>query len=133
MDADPEAQADQPRRLVHKLLHVVKRHSDDPTGDHSVNHSVAHRDDPSAPGSQARPDAPPRVPAIETPRAKGATTWSQVGAVRVPKSRSHPDPVQLPDSRAEPGGPPVYADPDMVTPAAAEKMRPLFRRSRRGA
>jgi hypothetical protein len=115
MDADPEAQPPQPRRLVHKLLHVVKRHTDDP----------------SAPDPQGRRmDAPPTLPAVESPRVQGATTWSQVGGVRVPKSRSHPDPVQLPDSRAEPGGPPVYADPNMVTPAAAEKMRPLFRRQR---
>ena len=64
------------------------------------------------------------------PTVKGADSWSQVGAVPVPKSRSLPNPVELPDSRAEPGGPPVYADPNMVSPAAAEKMRPLFRAER---
>ncbi|HEY2834578.1 MAG TPA: hypothetical protein VGJ14_19315 [Sporichthyaceae bacterium] len=33
--------------------------------------------------------------------------------------------VELPDSRPEAGGPPVRVDPGMVSPAAAERMRPL--------
>jgi hypothetical protein len=103
-----------PGNMLRRALHIMKRHTDDPSG-------TPHTD---------RMDDPPKSPAIEEPTVTGAETWSQVGAVRVPKGRSHPDPVQLPDSRAEAGGPPVYADPDMVTPAAAEKMRPLFRRNR---
>lgn len=113
MNAYPEARPSRPRRLLNRFLHV--RH---------------HRtDDPSVPDPRVRRvDPPADVPPIETPDAKGASTWSQTRARRVPKSRSHPDPVQLPDSRAEAGGPPVYADPRMVTPAAAERMRPLFRK-----
>ena len=33
--------------------------------------------------------------------------------------------VELPDSRAEPGGPPVRVDPAMIDEATAERMRPL--------
>jgi hypothetical protein len=33
--------------------------------------------------------------------------------------------VELPNSRPEPGGPPVRVDPGMVSPAAADRMRPL--------
>lgn len=99
---------------MRKLLRIMKRHTDEP----SVPDPRVRRVD--AP--------PPDVGTAYHPEAKGATTWSQVGAVPVPKARSGPDPLQLPDSRAEPGGPPVYADPDMVSPAAAERMRPLFRR-----
>jgi hypothetical protein len=32
--------------------------------------------------------------------------------------------VELPNSSAEPGGPPVRVDPSMVSPAGAERMRP---------
>lgn len=35
--------------------------------------------------------------------------------------------VELPDSRAEPGGPPVRVDPAMVDADAAAAMRPLDR------
>lgn len=35
--------------------------------------------------------------------------------------------VELPDSRAEPGGPPVRVDPAMVDAEAAAAMRPLHR------
>lgn len=74
-------------------------------------------------------EAPPDSSTVSQAEAPPTPTWSDVGAARVPKSRGD-DPVQLPNSRAEPGGVPVYADPDMVTPKAAEKMRPLFRRER---
>lgn len=51
-------------------------------------------------------------------------TWREVGGVR----RDAAAPIQLTDSRAEPGGAPVRVDPRMVNPATAERMRPLFRR-----
>ena len=35
--------------------------------------------------------------------------------------------VELPDSRAEPGGPPVRVDPAMVDEETADAMRPLER------
>lgn len=101
------------RRLMNRLRRVVKRHTDDPAAP-----------DPTARRMDA---APPDLGTAFHPNAGGPETWSQIGAVRVPKGHNHPDPVQLPDSRAEEGGPPVYADPDMVSPAAAERMRPLFR------
>ena len=109
--------AKSPRRLIQRLLRTRRSTSDDT----SVSDPRKQRMDEQPPDSSTttQADAPP------TP------TWSDVGAERVPKSHAHgSEPVQLPESRAEPGGPPVYADPNMVTPAAAEKMRPLFRRSR---
>ena len=110
-----------PRGLLNRALHVMKCHTDDPSGaEADARHGAQRRGE--------RLDPPPKLPPVEEPTVAGAETWSQVGAVPVPKSRSHPNPVQLPDSRPEPGGPPVYADPNMVTPAAAEKMRPLFRK-----
>jgi hypothetical protein len=112
-----------PRHLLQRALNVMKRHTDDPSGaEADAQHGAQRRTE--------RQDPPPPLPPIEEPTVQGAETWSQVGAVKVPKSHSRPNPVQLPDSRPEPGGPPVYADPNMVTPAAAEKMRPLFRRNR---
>jgi hypothetical protein len=104
-------------RLLHKVLHVMKRHTDNPT--------------PRSATEARRLDAaPPDVGTAYHPGAHGPETWSQVGAVPVPKSHCRDHPVELPDSRAEPGGVPVYADPNMVSPAAAERMRPLFRTDR---
>ncbi|HUR74854.1 MAG TPA: hypothetical protein VMZ00_11315 [Sporichthya sp.] len=104
-----------PKTLVHRLVHVLRRHTDEPSGGN--------------PGAQRMDEPPPDWNPTVQPDAGGPKSWSEVEAAQVPKSRGD-DPVQLPDSRAEPGGPPVYADPNMVSPAAAEKMRPLFRRSR---
>jgi hypothetical protein len=121
MDAQIEHESPhRPRGLLRRALNVMKRHTDDPSGaEADARHGAQRRTE--------RMDPPPKLPPVEQPTVVGADTWSQVGGVHVPKSRSHPDPVELPNSRAEPGGPPVYADPTMVTPAAAEQMRPLFR------
>lgn len=106
-----------PRGMVRRLISVLRRHTDDPSPDRA---NATRIDD-------VAPDWNPTV----QPEADGPQTWSDVGAARVPKSRYHgSEPVQLPESRAEPGGVPVYADPNMVNPAAAEKMRPLFRHNR---
>ena len=74
--------------------------------------------------------APPDSSTASQSDPDSATTWSDIGATPVSTSRGPDDTVQLPESRAEPGGVPVYADPNMVTPQAAERMRPLFRRGR---
>ncbi len=107
--------AKKPRRLIERFLRTRRSTTDDT----SVSNPRRHRMDEAPPDSStaSQAEAPP------TP------TWSDIGTAPVPKSRGN-DPVQLPESRAEAGGPPVYADPDMVTPAAAEKMRPLIRGDR---
>ncbi|GAA0609727.1 hypothetical protein GCM10009547_09770 [Sporichthya brevicatena] len=106
-----------PRSLVKRLVRVMRRNTEAPATD-SAN---AVRIDDVAPDW-----TPPVQPDVDGPQ-----TWADLDAARVPKARhAGNDPVQLPGSRAEAGGPPVYADPEMVNPAAAEKMRPLFRRER---
>lgn len=107
----------QPRSLVRRLIHGLRSNTEEPEQDSRRAQRI----------DEAPPDWTPPV----QPDAGGPKTWSDVGAERVPKSHQHgSEPVQLPESRAEPGGPPVYADPNMVSPAAAEKMRPLFRHGR---
>lgn len=66
---------------------------------------------------------------VETPLAwdpiiPGTKIWKQVGGF----ASAGREQIQLAASRAEPGGVPVFVDPAMVTPATAERMRPLFRR-----
>jgi hypothetical protein len=101
-----------PRRLLRRVLRVMKRHTDDPSA--------------ADPGGRRIDSPTPDTDPGRSPRVQRARTWSQIGA-RPIRSKGH-QAFELPDSRAEPGGVPVYVDPDMVTPAAAEKMRPLFRR-----
>lgn len=109
--------AKSPRRLIERLLRTRRSTSDDT----SVSDPRRHRMD----------EAPPDSSTVSQAHAPPTATWTDIGAAQVPKTRAQgSEPVQLPDSRAEPGGPPVYSDPAMVTPEAAEKMRPLFRRSR---
>jgi hypothetical protein len=106
-----------PRNLVRRLIHGLRGNTEEPVAD-------SRR-------AQRIDDAPPDWTPPVQPDAEGPQTWSDLGATQVPKSRHHgSEPVQLPESRAEAGGPPVYADPNMVNPAAAEKMRPLFRHGR---
>lgn len=107
----------QPRSLVRRLIRGLRSNTEEPRPDSRRAQRI----------DEAPPDWTPPV----QPDAGHQKNWSDVGAVRVPKSHQHgSEPVQLPESRAEPGGPPVYADPHMVSPAAAEKMRPLFRHGR---
>lgn len=112
----------QPRRLIERFLRTRSR----PTDDTSVSDPRRQRmDEEPSDSSTATPQPEP-----QSQSQPDTTTWADVGAGPVPKSGGSEPPVQLPESRAEPGGVPVYADPSMVTPAAAEEMRPLFRRER---
>ncbi len=103
--------------MMRRLISGLRKNTEQPVAD--------------SPRAQRIDDAPPDWNPTVQPEADGPQSWADVGAARVPKSRHlSNDPVQLPESRAEPGGVPVYADPQMVTPAAAEKMRPLWRHNR---
>jgi hypothetical protein len=107
--------AKSPRRLIDRFVHTRHRHTDASSANKADERMDEAQPDSST-ASQADADSP--------------TTWSDIGATPVSTGRGSDDTVQLPESRAEPGGVPVYADPNMVTPQAAEKMRPLFRRGR---
>lgn len=64
-----------------------------------------------------------RTPLTWDPIVTGTKTWKQVGGF----ASDGREQIQLAASRSAPGGVPVFVDPAMVTPATAEKMRPLFR------
>lgn len=66
--------------------------------------------------------AHPTPEAERTPRSEAPLAWEDTAAVRLVPG----GPVELPDSRAEPGGVPVRVDPEMVNPETAERMRPLI-------
>jgi hypothetical protein len=83
-------------------------------------------DEASAPRAETRRASTARVevPLAWDPIVPATKTWEEVGGF----ASAGGEHIQLAASRAEPGGVPVFVDPAMVSPATAERMRPLFRR-----
>lgn len=108
---------------MQRLGRMLRKNSDGPSG--GVGREAAAPDSRAAdaPTPARRPDQPPPTSVAWQPQVPDDRSWADVGGVHRPNS----EPVQLLDSKADPGGASVRVDPAMVNPATAERMRPLIR------
>jgi hypothetical protein len=81
-------------------------------------HRLAGTDDTA---QRQVPPAAAKRPAPEGTPSETGMSWPEVAQCEGRPGEA----VELPNSAAEPGGAPVRVDPGMVSPATAERMRPL--------